>query len=178
MKIILQSWLILLLLGNVSAQSPDGAGIFREVPPAESGIRWKHTNPRSEQRYLPETFPPGVAIFDYNNDGWMDVFVVNSGESSFFHPPQPAHAVLYRNNGDGTFTDVTEKAGLTANVFGMGVAIGDYDGDGYADLLLTGFGSTILYHNNGNGTFTDVTAKSGIHETGMDHQRRLARLQQ
>lgn len=134
--------------------------------PAESGIQWKHTNPHSEHRYLPETFPPGVAIFDYNNDGRMDIFLVNSGESSFFHPPQSLHPALYRNNGDSTFTDVTLEAGITANIFGMGVAVGDYDGDGYPDLLLTGYSAAILYHNNGNGTFTDVTAQSGIHETG------------
>src|SRR5580704_17173480 len=166
MKMILRCWLILLLAGGSCAESQSGAGIFREAPPAESGIQWKQTNPRSEHRYLPETFPPGVAIFDYNNDGLMNVLLVNSGESSFFHPPQLLHPALYRNNGDGTFTDVTEKAGLTANIFGVGVAVGDYDGDGYPDLFLTSYGPAVLYHNNGNGTFTDVTAQSGIHETG------------
>src|SRR5579863_3323682 len=166
MKTILRSWLILFLAALSYAQSPGGAGVFRAVPPNESGIQWKQTNPRSAQRYLPETFPPGVAIFDYNNDGLMDIFLVNSGDASFFHPSQLAHPALYRNNGNGTFTDVTAQAGLAVNIFGMGVAVGDYDGDGYPDLLLTGYGSTLLFHNNGNGTFTDATAQSGIHETG------------
>ncbi len=147
------------------AQTAAPPGIFRLLQPAESGIHWQHTNAHSERKYMPEAFPPGVAIFDYNNDGLMDIFLVNSGDSTFFHPAQPLHPALYRNNGDGTFTDVTEKAGLAANIFGMGVAVGDYDNDGYADIFLTGYGSAILYHNNGNGTFTDVTAQSGIHET-------------
>src|SRR2546426_3789084 len=142
------------------------AGVFREAPPSESGIRWVHVNAHPDHRYLPETIPPGVAIFDYNNDGWMDLLFVNTGESTFFHPVVPPRSALYRNHGDGTFTDVTEKAGLTANFFGMGVAVGDYDGDGYEDVLLTGYGKVILYHNNGDGTFTDVTAASGLNLPG------------
>jgi hypothetical protein len=139
---------------------------FRESPPSESGIKWAHTNAHSEQRYLPETFPPGVAIFDYNDDGLMDILFVNTGETPFFHPTTTLHSALYRNNGNGTFTDVTMKAGLTANLFGMGAAVGDYDGDGHQDVFLTGYGKSILYHNNGNGSFTDVTAESGIAAPG------------
>ncbi len=135
---------------------------FRESPPSESGIKWIHANAHSEQRYLPETIPPGVALFDYNNDGLMDILFVNTGEAPFFHPTTPLHSALYRNNGDGTFTDVTMKAGLTANLFGMGVAVGDYDGDGHQDVFMTGYDKSILYHNNGDGTFTDVTTQSGI----------------
>jgi hypothetical protein len=104
----------------------------------------------------------GVAIFDYNNDGWMDILLVNSGPSSFYQPKVHLHPALYRNNHDGTFTDVTQQAGITAEFFGMGVAIGDYDGDGYQDIFITGVGKCVLYHNNGNGTFTDVTELSGI----------------
>ena len=96
----------------------------------------------------------------------MDILLVNTGESAFFHPAKPLRPALYRNNGDGTFTDVTEKAGLTVNFFGMGVAVGDYDGDGHSDVFLTGYGRSILYHNNGDGTFTDVTPQSGINAPG------------
>jgi hypothetical protein len=149
----------------LAALLPSTTMTFREVPPQESGISWVHVNGHSEKRYLPETIAPGVAIFDYNNDGWMDIFFVNSGESVFFHPKTALRPALYKNNRDGTFTDVTETAGLTANLFGMGVAVGDYDGDGFQDLFLTGYGMCILYHNNGNGAFREV-AGSGIDATG------------
>ncbi len=125
-----------------------------------------HVNAHSDERYLPETIPPGVAIFDYNGDGWMDIFFVNSGEAEFFHPKGRLPHALYRNNGDGMFTDVTEKAGLTANLFGMGAAAGDYDADGDQDLFLTGYGRSHLYRNKGDGTFADVTAASGIQAPG------------
>ncbi|MFN7996857.1 MAG: CRTAC1 family protein [Bryobacteraceae bacterium] len=146
--------------------APPGNVTFRQAPPGKTGIRWSHENAHSDHRYLPETIPPGVAIFDYNNDGWMDLLFVNTGESVFFHPKSPLYPALYRNNRDGTFTDVTAEAGLKVNFFGMGAAVGDYDGDGYADLLLTGYGKCYLFHNNGNGTFTDVTAASGISVPG------------
>jgi enediyne biosynthesis protein E4 len=139
---------------------------FREVNPKEIGITWVHDNAMSPEHYLPETEPPGVAIFDYNNDGCMDVLFVNTGDSAFYRPSTPHRHALYRNNCDGTFTDVTEQAGITADLFGMGVAIGDYDGDGYPDIFITGYEKCVLYHNNGNGTFTDVTAASGIHPPG------------
>ena len=138
------------------------AEVFREVPSSESKITWVYDNGQSKNRYLPETAGAGVAIFDYNNDGWMDLLFVNSGSSSFYNPATPQHPVLYRNNGDGTYTDVSQQAGLTADLYGQGVAVGDYDGDGYEDIFITGFGKCVLYHNNGNGTFTDVTAASGI----------------
>src|SRR5579862_7620384 len=149
-----------------AATPPASAVTFREVPASESKITWVHDNAKSKQRYLPETEPPGVAIFDYNNDGRMDILFVNSGESDFFHPNQPLKHGLYRNNGDGTFTDVTEQAGITANIFAMGIAIADYDGDGFQDIFITGYGRSVLYHNNGDGTFTDVTQQSGIHTPG------------
>ena len=155
-----------LLVTLVAGVLPAAEVPFREVSPKESGVTWVHDNARSDRRYLPEADAPGVAIFDYNNDGWMDLLLVNSGEASFFHPAKPRPYALYRNNGDGTFTDVTEKAGLHPNLFGMGVAVGDYDGDGYQDVFITGYGRSVLYHNNGDGTFTDVTAKSGINAPG------------
>jgi enediyne biosynthesis protein E4 len=139
---------------------------FREAKPSQTGVTWVHDNAKSVQHYLPETEPPGVAIFDYNNDGLMDLLLVNTGESAFFHPKTPHHHVLYRNNADGTFTDITQKAAITADLFAMGVAIGDYDGDGYQDIFITGYGKCVLYHNNRDGTFTDVTARSGINPLG------------
>lgn len=113
-------------------------------------------------RYLPETMGPGVAFLDYDNDGWMDLYLVNSGPCDFWTPPRPVRSALYRNNRDGTFTDVTDKAGVGANTFGMGAAVGDYDNDGFPDIFVSAYGRPILYHNNGDGTFTDVSEKSGL----------------
>jgi hypothetical protein len=140
--------------------------LFEEVPPSASGITWVHTNAMSPERYLPETMGPGVAFLDYDNDGWMDIYMVNSGPSDFYKPTQPLKNVLYKNNRDGTFTDVTEKAGVAGGTFGMGVAVGDYDNDGFPDILVTSYGRCILYHNNGDGTFTDVTDKAGVAAPG------------
>jgi enediyne biosynthesis protein E4 len=140
--------------------------LFEEVPPSASGITWVHTNAMSPSRYLPETMGPGVAFLDYDNDGWMDVYLVNSGPSDFFTPTSPLKNALYRNNRDGTFTDVTDKAGVAGSTFGMGVAVGDYDNDGYPDLFVTSYGRCVLYHNNGDGTFTDVTEKAGLAAPG------------
>ena len=138
--------------------------VFEEIPPSVSGITWVHENAMSPERYLPETMGPGVAFLDYDNDGWMDIFMVNSGGPTDFHTPKaPLKNALYKNNRDGTFTDVTEKAGVTGGKqFGMGCAVGDYDNDGYADLLVTAYGNCTLYKNNGNGTFTDVTDASKL----------------
>src|ERR1700694_5455736 len=152
----------LALLGERPAQS----ALFREVPPSVSGIHWVHENALSPEKYLPETLGPGCAFLDYDNDGWMDLYLVNSGPSDFFKPKTPLRNALYRNNRDGTFTDVTEKAGVTGGTFGMGVAVGYYSNDGYPDLFVTAYGRSILYRNNGDGTFADVTAKSGLPRAG------------
>lgn len=150
---------LLVLLPAVATQQ--SAPLFSEVT-TQTCIKWVHDSGRSTNRYLPETAGPGVAIFDYNNDGQMDILFVNSGSSSFHGLDAPLHHALYRNNGDGTYTDVTQQAGITADLFAMGVAIGDYDGDGWPDIFITGYEKCVLYHNNRNGTFTDVTASSGI----------------
>src|SRR5438128_12533369 len=107
---------------DFAANSGATSGIvtFREGDPKQTGVMWVHDNAMSPQHYLPETEPPGVAVFDYNNDGNTDLLLVNTGECVFFHPTTPHRHALYRNNGDGTFTDVTEEAGITANLFAMG----------------------------------------------------------
>jgi hypothetical protein len=141
--------------------------LFEEVPPSVSGITWTHDNALSADRYLPETMGPGVAFIDYDNDGWVDIFMVNSGASDFYKPATPLKNALYRNNRDGTFTDVTDKAGVAGGrEFGMGCTIADYDNDGYPDILVTAYGRCTLYHNNGDGTFTDVTDKAGVAAPG------------
>jgi hypothetical protein len=139
---------------------------FIEHPPSASGITWKHTAGHSVEKYLPETTGAGCAFLDYDNDGWMDIYLVNSGKCDFFTPAQPIRNALYRNNRDGTFSDVTEKAGVAGGGYGQGVAVGDYDGDGFADIYVTQYGRNILYHNNGDGTFTDVTEKAGVAAPG------------
>lgn len=139
---------------------------FKEVLPKSSGINWVHNNAHSPERYLPETVGAGCAFFDYDNDRWMDIYLVNSGASDFYSPRVPLRNALYRNNRDGTFTDVTDKAGVAGGKFGMGVAAGDYDGDGFADLYVTNYGGNDLFRNNGNGTFTNVTEKAGVAAPG------------
>ena len=145
---------------------PDAVYPFNEISPAVSGITWVHTAGKSPERYLPETTGAGCAFLDYDNDGWMDIYLVNSGKCDFLNPNPPLRNALYRNNRDGTFTDVTETARVGAGGFGQGVAVGDYDGDGFPDLYLAQYGRSILYHNNGDGTFTDVTEKAGLAAPG------------
>ena len=138
---------------------------FVEVPSSESKITWVHDNGHSEARHLPETCGGGGLFFDYDNDGWMDIYLVNSGPSDFFSPKTPLKNALYHNNHDGTFTDVTDKAGVACGKmgdFGMGAAAGDYDGDGWQDLYVTNYGRNVLFHNNGNGTFAEVTDAAGV----------------
>jgi enediyne biosynthesis protein E4 len=150
------------ILPRLSAASNSAEFAFAEIPPSLSKITWVHDAGKSANKYLPESVGPGCAFLDYDNDGWMDIYLVNSGKCEFFTPPKPLRNALYHNNRDGTFTDVTEKAGVAAGGYGQGIAVGDYDGDGFPDLYVTQYGRSILYHNNGNGTFTDVTAKAGV----------------
>lgn len=146
-------------------QSP-ALGAFEEVSAAISGISWTHVSGRSPMAHLPETVGAGCAFFDYDNDGWIDIYLVNSGPCDFYQPAQPLRNALYHNNRDGTFTDITEKARVPGTAYGMGVAAGDYDGDGFPDLYVTQYPRSVLYHNNGDGTFTDVTAKAGVSAPG------------
>ena len=145
--------------------------VFRLESPR--GLDFVHLNSPTPQKYLIETMGGGVAVLDYNNDGLPDLFFVNSGElvnhmetPEKFARHEPKYwNRLYRQNHDGSFTDVTKAAGLSGagdGNYGMGVAVADYDNDGYPDIFVTSYGSNVLYHNNGNGTFTDVTAKAGV----------------
>ncbi len=138
---------------------------FTEVDLKAAGINWVHDNGRSEARHLPETCGGGGVFFDYDNDGLLDIYLVNSGPSDFYKPAKPGHNALYHNNGNGTFTDVSEKAGVACGEdgdFGMGAAAGDFNGDGRQDLYVTNYGRNRLFQNNGNGTFTDITGKAGV----------------
>jgi len=146
----------------LAAAAPPVLYPFDEIPASKSRITWVHNSGMSEEKYLPETTGSGCAFLDYDNDGWMDIYLVNGGKSDFFNPTPPLRNALYKNNRDGTFTDVTEKAGVGAGGFGMGVAVGDYNADGFPDLYVTQYGRSILYRNNGDGTFTDVTEKAGV----------------
>jgi len=140
--------------------------LFLEIPPKSSGIAFVHDAAMSQRRHLPETMGAGVAFLDYDNDGWMDLYFVNAGPCDFYTPSKPVRNALYKNNRDGTFTDVTEAAGVGGGTFGMGVAVGDFDNDGWPDLFVTSYGKCVLYQNNRNGTFRDVTEKAGLATPG------------
>src|SRR6478609_5689916 len=118
------------------------------------------------KRYLLEEIGCGVALFDYDNDGWLDIFFVNGTSLEPFQEGQHPTSYLFHNNRDGTFTDVTQKARLTHSGWGQGCCVGDYDNDGYDDLFVSYWGHHVLYHNNGDGTFTDVSEKAGVAGTG------------
>jgi hypothetical protein len=132
-----------------------------------AGIAFQHDNAASSDKYLIETMGSGCGWIDYDQNGLFDLYLVNGAATRVYNPKQPLRSALYRNNGDGTFTDVTTKTGVGAEgLFGMGVAVGDYDNDGFPDLLVLGYGRCMLYHNNGDGTFTDVTTRAGVENSG------------
>jgi enediyne biosynthesis protein E4 len=134
----------------------------------QSGINFQHANAASAEKYLIETMGSGCAWIDYDQNGLLDLYLVNGAATRVYSPKLPLRSALYRSNGNGTFTDVTAHAGVGAeDLFGMGVAVGDYDNDGYPDLFVLGYGRCILYHNNGDGTFTDVTARAGVENRGL-----------
>jgi len=133
----------------------------------ESGLNAKTIyGGEHKNKYLLETTGCGVAFYDYDDDGWLDIFLVNGTRLEGFPAGQEPTNHLFKNNRDGTFTDVTEKAGLVRSGWGQGVCIGDYDNDGFDDLFVTYFGKNVLYHNNGDGTFTDVSEKAGVAGNG------------
>ena len=128
---------------------------------AKAGIHFSHDS-APEARYIVESMSGGVLLLDYDRDGWADIYFTNAPTVTLALKGEPALGALYHNNHDGTFTDVTEKAGLRTPCFGMGGAVADYDNDGWPDIYLTCLGGNVLYHNNGDGTFTDVTTKAGV----------------
>src|SRR5438093_9585244 len=167
LSLVAAVWLVVPPGAGPPPQGGDAEGRVRlvEVPPQASGVGWVHDNGRSEARHLPETCGGGGVFFDYDNDGWMDIYLVNGGPADFYEPGKPLRNALYHNNRDGTFTDVAEKAGAACGKmghFGMGAAAADFDGDGWTDLYITNYGHNVLLRNNGDGTFTDVTAKAGV----------------
>ncbi len=128
---------------------------------SQAGITFKHENGASSEKLMPETFGSGVGWIDYDNDGWIDLVFPNGADLAH-SKPSPGNA-LFRNLGNGKFANVTAKAGVAGRgLFATGVAVGDYDNDGFQDLFVTGYGGTQLFHNNGNGTFTDMTEKAGV----------------
>ena len=154
-------------LRSVASKLEEEGVMFRDVT-SPAGIRFKHTSAATGQKYLVETMGSGCAFLDYNNDGYLDIYLVNGAPLPGFTSRQRISNALYRNNKDGTFTDVTASAHVDGGgIYGMGVAVGDYDNDGNEDIYVTGFGRSILYHNNGDGTFTDVTETAGVGNGGQ-----------
>ena len=144
---------------------PSGPVQFTYVT-AQAGIHFKYNNGAFGKKYLPETMGPGVCVLDYDNDGWQDVLFINSMDWPG-HASGKSFPALYHNNRDGTFTEVTRKAGLAIEMYGLGCAVGDYDNDGNEDIYVTAVGSSHLFHNLGNGKFVDVTAKAGVASPGF-----------
>jgi enediyne biosynthesis protein E4 len=158
---------------RAEGSSPAVPGKFIDIT-QRLGINFQHQASHTSRKYLPETMGSGVALLDYDNDGRLDIFLVNGAPLG---DPTPKGRIpqktgpkfwnrLYRQKPDGTFEDLTERAGLQGAGYGMGVAVADYDNDGFEDLYVTAYGGNKLYHNNGNGTFSDVTEKAGVAGTG------------
>ena len=136
---------------------------FKDVTQASGLSGWKHTMGNADKRLIIDTNGSGVGLIDYDNDGWLDIYFVNGSTlAALDGKEEPPHAALFHNNHDGTFTDVAAKAGVTNGRWGFGVAIADYDDDGWPDILVTNWGKNRLYHNNHDGTFTDVAEKAGV----------------
>jgi len=167
MRLLTSSWglVFLLMLSSIYwAHQRRPTPLFIDTTQG-AGIKFSHHNGSFGRKFLPETMGSGCAFFDYNNDGWVDLFLVNSTDWPD-HDSTPGLCSLYRNNRDGTFTDVSRETGLELELYGMGVAVGDYDNDGWDDLYVSGLGGGRLFHNDG-GKFLDVTEKSGIRSSGF-----------
>jgi len=140
-----------------------GSIIFQDISEKAGLTKWRHVMGTPQKNFILETVGSGVALLDYDNDGWLDIYLVNgSTYDAMSGKASPPHAALFHNNHDGTFTDIAQQAGVTNDRWGFGVAVGDYDNDGWPDLYVTNFGKNRLYHNNHDGTFTDVAEKAGV----------------
>ena len=140
-----------------------GPVVFQDIAAKAGLTTWRHTMGSPDKRFIVEATGSGVALLDYDQDGWLDIYMVNGSTFDALSGKTPApHAALFHNNHDGTFTDVAAKAGVTNERWGMGVAVGDYDNDGWPDLFVANFGKNRLYHNNHDGTFTDTAEKAGV----------------
>ena len=140
-----------------------GTVVFEDDTKAAGLARWRHVMGTAQKKYILETDGSGVGLIDYDNDGWLDIYLVNgSTYDALSGRTTPPHAALFHNNHDGTFTDVAARAGVTNDRWGFGVAIGDFDNDGWPDIFVCNFGKNRLYHNNHDGTFTDVAEKAGV----------------
>jgi len=151
--------------GARSASRPLGPIQFTDVT-AQAGIHFHYNSGAFGKKFLPETMGPGVCIVDYDNDGWPDIFFVNSMDWPG-HKTGKSYPGLYHNNHDGSFTDMTRSSGLAAEMYGFGCTVGDYDNDGFDDIYVTALGNSHLFHNLGNGKFADVTAKAGVASAGF-----------
>jgi len=158
MKVITKAFFSVLACVALAA-SGLGQVTFRDIT-KQAGINFVHNNGAAGKKWLPETMGAGCAFIDYDNDGYPDILLVNGKD--WTTPGKPSTLKLYHNNRNGTFTDVTAKAGLAISLFGMGAAVGDYDNDGYNDIFVSALGQSHLFHNNGNGTFTDITKAAGM----------------
>ena len=140
-----------------------GPVVFQDIAQKAGLTSWRHTMGTQEKNYLLESTGSGVALLDYDNDGWLDIYLVSGSTFEALGGKAPApKAALFHNNHDGTFTNVADKAGVTNERWGFGVAIGDYDNDGWPDIYVSNFGGNRLYHNNHDGTFTDMAEKAGV----------------
>jgi hypothetical protein len=140
-----------------------GTVVFEDITKAAGLASWNHVMGTPQKKYILETDGSGVGLIDYDNDGWLDIYLVNGSTYNALEGKEdPPHAALFHNNHDGTFTNVTEKAGVANDRWGFGVAIGDYDNDGWPDIFVANFGKNRLYHNNHDGTFTDVAEQAGV----------------
>ena len=160
--LLLATAVLLAFEARVRSQPPAGPIAFPDIA-RQAGITFHHENGASPEKYLIETMVAGAAWIDYDNDGRLDLYLVNGAATAAYKPARPPRSALYHNNRDGTFSDVTAKAGVAAEgLYGMGVAVGDFDNDGFPDLYVIGYGRSILYRNNGDGTFGDITQKAGV----------------